>query len=75
MLKHFQSLLIQAFFSFLDSLETKLGKANLEGRQSPLTSTLAAIRERLSGDLRDYPNPGTSAVSVCIMILLLFLAF
>ena len=35
-------LLIQSFFSFLDSLETKLGKADLEARLSPLMSTLTA---------------------------------
>ena len=33
---------IQSFFSFIDSLETKLERANLEAKHSPLTSTLTA---------------------------------
>ena len=32
----------QSFFSFIDSLETKLERANLEAKHSPLTSTLSA---------------------------------
>ena len=54
-------------FSLLLTLETNL-EGQFRGKALPTyvypDCLEAAIRERLSGDLRDYPNPETSAVEV-----------
>ena len=55
-------------YYFFQQFGNKVGEGEFRGKALPTyvfpDCLKAAIRERLSGDLRDYPNPETPAVSV-----------